>query len=68
VLVRELGIAPKYANEALHRAGLQGDLRIGELGTDQLERLRREMEALLEEARSGTPRIYVLRTGPSYRW
>jgi predicted ribosome quality control (RQC) complex YloA/Tae2 family protein len=61
VLVRELGIAPKYANEALHRAGLQGDLRIGELGTDQLERLRREMEALLEEARSGTPRIYVLK-------
>jgi predicted ribosome quality control (RQC) complex YloA/Tae2 family protein len=61
VLVRELGIAPKYANETIHRAGLQGDLRLGELGKDQLERLRSELEALLEEARSGTPRVYVLK-------
>jgi len=61
VLVRGLGIAPKYANEALHRAGLQGDLRLGELGTDQLERLKEVLEGLLEEARSGTPRIYVLK-------
>ncbi len=60
VLVRELGIAPKYANEALHRAGLRGDLRLGEVGKERLERLRKELEAMLEEARTGVPRLYVL--------
>ncbi len=60
VLVRELGIAPKYANEALHRAELSGDLRLSGLGDDQLGRLTGELEALLEEARTGTPRVYVL--------
>ncbi len=61
VLVRELGIAPKYANEAIHRAGLRGDMRLADVGEEQLERLRREIETLLEEARSGKPYLYVLR-------
>ena len=60
VLVRELGIAPKYANEALHRSGLRGDVRIGDLTEEQLEGLRATLGRLLEEARSGRPRIYLL--------
>ena len=42
------------------RDRLRGDLRLGEVGEERLERLRRELEAMLEEARTGVPRLYVL--------
>jgi len=58
-LVKELGLGPKYTDEALSRAGVDASMKLSELSEDLLERVLESLESLRNDLARPSPRIYT---------
>ncbi|MCS7127369.1 MAG: NFACT family protein [Thaumarchaeota archaeon] len=62
-MVRSLNLPPKYVNEVLHRAEIEGSRRVRELSAEELERIGGALSGILEELSAGRPLVYRSREG-----
>lgn len=57
-MVKSLNVPPKYVNEALYRAKVNGSVRVRELSASDLERLSGALVELFKEIASAKPVVY----------